>query len=181
MKILEKAFLVLLLFTLNSCVSGIYEMVRGYDKYVEINVDGRKELKKKKFKERFKTEMAEIINCNDVYYNYYEDQQINYKKHRYLLLYKTGQFAYFSSDLKDININDLNKANFVGYYIIKDKKLILETPTGNFNTAHYRVLWNFNIENELLIRKERGINRQFKDEFKIDKEINLIRKSKPDW
>jgi hypothetical protein len=181
MKILEKTFFLLLLITLNSCVSGIFEMARGYDKYVEVNVDGRKELKNKRFKEKFKPEMAENINCIDVYYNYYEDKQINYARHNYLIFYKTGHYAYFSTESKDINLDDLNKANFVGYYIVKDNKLKLETPTGNFNTAHYRVFWNFNVDNEILNRQESGVNRQFKNEFKIDKDIKLSRKSKPNW
>ena len=65
--------------------------------------------------------------------------------------------------MNETNINDLNKAVFVGYYIIKNDKLILETPTGNFNTAHYRVLWNFELQNGILKRKERGTKKQFKE------------------
>ena len=181
MKIIKKAILFFLLLTLNSCISGIYEMVRGYDKYVEINVDGRKELKKNKFKEKFKPEMAEKINCENVYYSYYEDLSIDYIRHKYLIFYTTGQFAYFSTEVNETNINDLNKAVFVGYYIIKNDKLILETPTGNFNTAHYRVLWNFELQNGILKRKERGTKKQFKEEFKISKAITVNRKYKPNW
>lgn len=177
MKIIKKTILIFLLLPLNSCISGIYEMARGYDKYVEINVEGRKELKKNKFKEKFKLEMAEKINCENVYYSYYENLSINYIRHNYLIFYTTGQFAYFSTEVNEPNINNLNKAIFVGYYIIKNDKLILETPTGNFNTAHYRVLWNFELQNGILKRKE--INKQFKEEFKIEKQITLNRKYKP--
>lgn len=173
--------LLLIIFFFNSCVTGIYETVRGYDNYIETNVSGRKELKKKNFKDSFKSEMTNRIDCKNVYYNFYENQEINYKRHRYLIFYKTGQFAYFSSELNDINLDDLDGANFVGYYNVKGNKLILETPTGNFNTAHYRVLWQFKMENNSLIRNEKGINKHFKDVFEVDENIAFTRKEQPNW
>ncbi|MBP6575693.1 MAG: hypothetical protein KA796_02440 [Chryseobacterium sp.] len=181
MKFIRNSILILFLLSLSSCVSGIYEMARGYDNYVEINLEGRKELKKKKFKDEFKPEMADKINCEAVYHSLYENQIDKTTKHLFLIFYKTGQFAYFVSESKNANLDNLNKANFVGYYIINENNLVLETPTGNFNTAHYRVLWNFVLNGNTLVRNEKGIYKQLSEEFVTDDTIVVDRSLKPNW
>lgn len=181
MKFIRNSILILFLLSLSSCVSGIYEMARGYDNYVEINFEGRKELKKKKFKDEFKPEMADKINCEAVYHSLYENQIDKTTKHLFLIFYKTGQFAYFVSESKNANLDNLNKANFVGYYIINENNLVLETPTGNFNTAHYRVLWNFVLNGNTLVRNEKGIYKQLSEEFVTDDTIVIDRSLKPNW
>jgi hypothetical protein len=169
-------YITIISMVLTSCLGGIYEMLRGYDKYVFTNSYGRKELQVKKFKEEFTADMAEVINCNMLYYSYYQHQE--YKRHAYLIFYKTGQYAYFASVSGEISVfDDLNKAQFIGYYIVKDHQLILETPTGNFNTYSYRLLWNFTIQNKTLKRQGDRFNEEFKISEKMDLTINKI----PNW
>ena len=79
------------------------------------------------------------------------------------------------------DLDNLNKANFVGYYIINENNLVLETPTGNFNTAHYRVLWNFVLNGNTLVRNEKGIYKQLSEEFVTDDTIVVDRSLKPNW
>ncbi|RZL40816.1 MAG: hypothetical protein EOP00_26060 [Pedobacter sp.] len=160
-----------------SCVTGIFEMINGIDKYVEKNEHGRRELKTKKYKEKFRSRMADRIICDSVYYNYYEDDKINYFNHSYLRLFKTGQFAYFTSSSKGVDLNNLCSANFVGYYVVENNSLQLETPTGNFNTAHFRVIWSARINKDTLVFSKlynRG-------EFLIDKSAVIDNTVKPDW
>jgi hypothetical protein len=115
-------------------------IINGYDHYVYENAFGRRELKEKKFKKKFKPEMTLV--ANQVYYSYYENPQINYIMHQYLQLYKTGQYAYYVND-KPLDYLDSAKATHVGYYTFKDNALKLETGAGNFNTGSYRVIWDF--------------------------------------
>ena len=164
---MKKAILVLIIFSLNSC--GIFN---SYNNSVTENSFARKELKKKKFKEKFVPEMGEKIDFKNCYYNYSEYSQR--KIHSYLRLFKNGQYAYFTSNEENIDLNELNKANYVGYYIVEDNILKLETPTGNLNTPSYRVIWEFAIKNGVLKNKKSEL------EYEIKKNANLT-EVEPNW
>ncbi len=118
--------------------------------------------------------MSKKIDLENCYYNYYEDSQINYKRYSYLRFFKNGQYAYFTSNENNIDKNNIEKANHVGYYIIENNILKLETPTGNFNTKSYKVIWEFNIEKNILKQKKT------KAEFEIKKVSGLISVA-PNW
>lgn len=118
--------------------------------------------------------MNKQIDIENCYYNFYENSQANYKMYCYLRLFKDGQYAYFSSYNDTIDINNLDKANYVGYYIVENNILKLETPTGNINTKSYRVIWEFEIKNGTLK------NKKSKLEFEITKK-NALTKVSPDW
>lgn len=118
--------------------------------------------------------MNKQIDIENCYYNFYENSQANYKMYCYLRLFKDGQYAYFASYNDTIDINNLDKASYVGYYIVENNILKLETPTGNINTKSYRVIWEFEIKNGTLK------NKKSKLEFEITKKNALI-KVAPDW
>jgi putative methionine-R-sulfoxide reductase with GAF domain len=92
-----------------------------------------------------------------------------------LRLFKNGQYAYFASNKNDIDINKLDRASYVGYYIVEDNILKLETPTGNINTKSYRIIWDFEIENNGTLK-----NKKSNLEYEIIKDISLM-KIEPDW
>lgn len=170
-------FLIIIVFLVTtSC-----EIIRGYDAYVYKNQYGRRELKQKKFKNKFSQEMSKGLVFDKLYYNYYEDSSINYKRHSYLRLFPSGQYAVFGDTIKEIDINDLDKAGFVGYYIVKkDSLLELETPQGNFNTESYRVISKYRIKPLGLERKKkRDI---FSEEwFTLEENKDLDLSVKPNW
>ena len=146
----------------------------SYENSVTENSFGRKELKKKKFKENFTSEMSEKINLENCYYNFYENSQIKYKRYSFLRFFKNGQYAYFTSSENNIDINNIEKANHVGYYIVENNIIKLETPTGNFNSKSYKVIWKFNIEKNILKEEKTKL------EFEI-KKISELKNVKPDW
>jgi hypothetical protein len=166
---LKRIFLFLFILNLNSCGS-----LTSYENSVSENSFGRKELKKKNFKEIFTSEMSKKINLENCYYNYYENSQINYKRYSYLRFFKNGQYAYFTSNENNIDTNNIEKANHVGYYIVENNILELETPTGNFNTKSYKVIWKFTIEKNILKQKKT------KAEFEVKKVSGLISVT-PNW
>ena len=116
--------------------------------------------------------MNKKIDVKNCYYNYYENSQT--KTHSFLRLFKNGQYAYFTSFESNIDLNELDKANYVGYYIVQDNILKLETPTGNLNTPSYRVIWEFEIKNGVLKNKKADL------EFEIKKNAGLI-EVEPNW
>ena len=117
--------------------------------------------------------MNKKIDFKNCYYNYYENPQT--KMHSFLGLFKNGQYAYFTNiEGNIIDLNELNKANYVGYYIVEENILKLETPTGNLNTPSYRVIWEFEIKNGVLKNKKSNLEYENK---KIDGLIEV----EPDW
>lgn len=140
----------MLIFALNSC--GLAELINGYKKYIYTNENGRRELMNKKFKDKFKTEMLNGVGLKNTYRMFYENKSIAYKKYSYLRFFKNGQYAYFVSKNDDIDLNLIDKANHVGYFIIDKGILKLETPTGNFNTRSFRVINKYKIEDNKLIQ-----------------------------
>ena len=156
-----------MIFSLISC--GI---LKSYKISVIENNFGRKELKKKTFKQKFLPEMSNKIDVENCYYNHYENSQT--KINSFLRLFKNGQYAYFTSFESNIDLNDLDKANYVGYYIVEDNILKLETPTGNLNTPSYRVIWEFEIKKGVLKNKKADL------EFEIKKNTGLI-EVEPNW
>lgn len=155
-KEVKKIILIFIIFGLNSC--GLFQVANGYDKYVRKNENGRKELVNKKFKDKFKSEMINGFDLKTVYRNFYQDKLNSYKRYSYLRFFKDGQYACFVGENDNVDLNQLEKANHVGYYIIDDGILKLETPTGNFNTSSFRVINKYKIEdNKLLqIKSDRG-------------------------
>lgn len=80
---MKKTFLLIsICFTMVSC--GIIGVIRGYDAYVDTNYYGGRELKNKKIKKKFSEKMSEKLVFDKIYYNYYEDESINYQRHHYL-------------------------------------------------------------------------------------------------
>lgn len=176
--ILSLFFIVLL--TTTSC--GIIEIIRGYDAYVDTNYYGGRELKNKKFKKKFSKEMSEKLVFDKVYYNYYEDESIDYKRHHYLRFFPTGQYAFYTSPTKDIDINNLFTAACVGYYIVKkDNLLELETPTGNFNTASFRVIWKYKIKPDGLEKKRKNKMDNYPERFTLEESKDLDLEVQPNW
>ena len=117
--------------------------------------------------------MNKKIDFKNCYYNYYENSQT--KMHSFLRLFKNGQYAYFTIiEGNSIDLNELEKANYVGYYIVEDNILKLETPTGNLNTPSFRVIWEFEIKNGVLKNKKADL------EFEIKKNAGL-KEVEPNW
>ncbi|WOI23495.1 hypothetical protein [Nonlabens ulvanivorans] len=173
---MKKIILIGLFFTLNSC--GLFEMINGYEKYVLINNYGRKELVKKKYQTKFDTQMLNQIDIKKVYYNYYEDKSINWFYHEFLRLFPNGQYAIFHGKKEELEIRNLNKASHIGYYIVEKGILKLETPTGNFNTARFRVIKKYKIDNYKLIEfKKAGMTQ----DTLIGENIDILLSDTPDW
>ena len=168
-----KKLVVLIIVAMFSSSCGVVEMINGHDHYVYTNVNGRMELKDKKYKRRFRPEMA--IFDGRVYYSYHENRQINYIRHSYLQLYPTGQFAYYS-EKKPLESLNPDTAIQVGYYTYKNNVLKLETGAGNFNTSSFRVIWKFKKEGNKLIGQHDMANSVYEPvkEVKIDT-------NQPDW
>ncbi len=161
---------VLIVGTLNSC--GIFN---SYTKSVTENEFARKELKKKAFKAKFRPEMTTPIDTQNCYYSYYEIPERNSKGYFYLRLFNNGQYAYFAGHSDDIDLNDLNRANIVGYYLVENEILKLETPTGNINTNSYRIIWEFEIQNDKSLT-----NQKSHLQYAIKRDLNLVQ-IEPDW
>lgn len=138
----------------------------------------RKELKSKKFDKKFDVEMLNEIDENKIYFHLYEAKDINYKNYSYLRLFSNGKYAMFYESSKNIpNLNDLDNANHVGYYIIENGNLKLETPTGNGNTFGYRIINKFRIKNDTLVEYDNRIgNRNF-----IGKYVSGLLNVEPNW
>ena len=116
--------------------------------------------------------MSHKIDVENCYYNHYENSKTTINS--FLRLFKNGQYAYFTSFESNIDLNNLDKANYVGYYIVEDNILKLETPTGNLNTPSYRVIWEFEIKNGGLKNRKSDLDYEIK---KIDGLIDV----EPNW
>jgi hypothetical protein len=150
----------------------------SYKLWVTENISGRKELKNKNFDEKFNTEMLNEVDENKIYFHFYESKVIAYKNYSYLRLFPNGKYAmFYESDNKIPNLNDLGNANHVGYYIVDNGNLKLETPTGNGNTFGYRIINKFRIKNDTLVEYDNRIsNRNF-----IGKSVAELINVEPDW
>jgi len=109
-----------------------------------------------KFEKSFTKEMMNKIEADAIYVSYYEDNSINYKMYTYLRFFKFGQYAFFHSKTKNVDINDIQKASFVGYYNIKNDVLLLEFPNTSFSKAGKRVIRKFVIEGDTLKEKRKS-------------------------
>src|SRR5690606_14851082 len=178
---MKKAFFLIIIIILTTTSCGIVQIVRGYDTYVDTNYYGGRELKNKKFKKKFSKEMSEKLVFDKVYYNYYENENIDYKRHHYLRFFPTGQYAFYTSPTNDIDVNNLFLAACVGYYNVKkDNFLELETPTGNFNTPSYRVNWKYKITPDgSLERNKKRAN--YPEKFILTEVESLNLNAKPYW
>ena len=161
------AFFAVLLIIATSC----------YNSRITNNYFGRKELKTKRYPKQFKEGMDAKIDTKSIYYRYYEDSLINYKQYAYLRFLSNGKYAYFISTTDSIiDINNLNIASHVGYYITKNNIIKLETPTGNFNTPSYRIIWEFSISDDGKLIEKGGLKRIYHKAHNISlKYVN------PDW
>lgn len=144
--------------------------------FVTTNQHKRYELKHKKYSEKFEAGMEEKIDTSCVYYRYYEDPTINYKSHTYLRFFKDGQYACFYSSDGIVDVNNTAKASHVGYYITDTNRIKLETPTGNFNTSSYRVIWTFTISEDGALIEDKNLKRVF-----IKTKNYTLEPVHPDW
>lgn len=165
-------FLILFtLITLSSC-----RLMLHYTNYIEENEYGRMHLKNMKFKKSFKPEMANSIDVNSIYFNFYEDTSINYKMYGYWRFFNDGQYATFRSNTDDVNINNFDKAFMVGYYNVIGNKLLIEFPNTSINEPGKRVILKFEILND-------GIKQIKPKKYLVYKKIgtdNLL-PINPDW
>jgi hypothetical protein len=150
----------------------------SYKLYVTENIAGRKELKSKNFDKKFNSEMLKEIDENKIYFHLYEATDIVYKNYSYLRLFPKGQYAMFYENTNNVpNLNELENANHVGYYIVENGNLKLETPTGNGNTFGYRIVNKFRIKNDTLVEYDNRIsNRNF-----VGKVVSELLNVEPDW
>jgi len=118
--------------------------------------------------------MSRKINSEYCYLSYYEGSGQRSSFYDYLLLFKSGQYAIFTSRDKEIDLSNLDRANYIGYYIVENDVLTLETPTGNINTKSYRVIWEFEIRDSILK------NKKSKFEYKLAKDISIAN-IEPNW
>jgi hypothetical protein len=147
--------------------------------YIIRNSLGREQLREMVLKKTFIKSMAEAVNTDSVYMNYYEERASSYKRYSYLKLYKTGQFALFVSKENDVNLNNLQSARFVGYYNVKSKVLYVEIPNITLTQGGKRIIQEYNIlDNGNLQRVEN--KRVNNDIFQIKTPVNLFNVT-PDW
>ena len=166
---MKKLIFIILSFLLVSC---------SYKLYVEENKDGRRVLKTKKFADRFEQNMLNEFDYEKIYFNFYESNAGAYKLYSYLRLFPKGQYAMFYGKTDSMpNLNLIKKAHHVGYYIINNNVLELETPTGNGNTFGYRIIKKYRIQNDSLI--------EFESRLQNDTLIGIyyseIKTVEPDW
>ena len=158
-----------MIFFLTSC---------SYKLYVKENESGRRELKTKKFANKFEPSMLNDFDYEKIYYSYYEDKSIKFITHTYLRFFPDGQYAMFyeKSD-KNVELNNLAAASHAGYYVVNENVLKLETPTGNGNTLGYRIIQNYHIKNDSLIqfKSKRG------NDTLIQRDFPAILNVSPDW
>lgn len=139
-------------------------LIKGWEHYYDRDSYGREKLHKMRFKKSFKPKMANHIDISAVYYEFYENTSINYKLHTYIRFFPDGQYAIFASSTNHRDINNLNEASTIGYYNIRNNKLLLERPSHKL--AYYgRVIQKYKIlENGNLQGEFKGIYKKIKPE-----------------
>lgn len=170
---MKRTLLIMLVLLTSSC-----RLMQHYTKYMDENQYGRLHLKKMKFEKTFTKEMSNKIEVDAIYFNFYEDETINLKTYSYIRFFSSGQYAIFHSKTEKVDINNLEKASFVGYYNIKSDLLLLEFPNTSFSRAGKRIIRKFVIEGNSL-KEKRERNQKEKIYTKITlKEIQPVL---PDW
>lgn len=135
-------------------------------------------LKKMKYHTSFTKEMSLKIEDDAVYFNYYENPSINYKLYGYIRFFNSGQYAIFSSNKENVDVNDIQKASIVGYYNIKNDVLLLEVPNTSFSIAGKSVIRKFRmIQDTLIEKRKKGETERIFNKIKI-KNLKPIY---PDW
>lgn len=163
----------LLVFLLSSC-----SLTQHYTQYIDENQYGRLHLKEMNFKKSFTKEMSTKIESDAIYFNYYENPSINYLQYGYIRFFTSGQYAMFSSNIDNIDINDVTKAKIVGYYNVKNNVLFLEIPNTSFSKAGKSIIREFEIIGNTLKekRKKNETERIFEKVYRKD-----IKPVFPDW
>lgn len=147
----------------------------NYKLYVNENENGRRELKKKSFENKFERNMSNKIDFKNIYSEY---SSASNAKYTYLRLFATGQYAMFYQKTDDLsNLNKLENASHVGYYIIDKDVLKLETPTGNGNTFGYRIVKTYQIKNDTLVE----YGSRIPNDTLVKRYIPSILNVTPDW
>lgn len=156
--------------------------------YISQNSYGRMQLKEMKFKESFKNINNELIDDNSIYYHHSDDPKIDMEFNFIIRFFKNGQYAFFARNenpiinlsYNDIDFNDLKKANYVGYYKIKDKIVIIEYPNHLFRRAGKRNLDKYKILNNGDLE---SITNGASDYKSIYKKISVenLKQVIPDW
>ena len=104
-------------------INGLHSMLDSFNLFIMFSIflftNGYANAEMK-FLESFTKEMSKKIEADAIYFNYYENLSINYKMYGYIRFFSTGQYAIFRSNTNNVDINDLQKANYVGYYNIKE-------------------------------------------------------------
>lgn len=170
---MKSTLLVILVLFTCSC-----RLTQHYTKYIDENQYGRLHLKDMKFKSSFAPEMYGKMEVDAVYYNYYEDLSIDYKRYSYMRFFKSGQFAIFVSKVEKVDVNDIQKAFMVGYYNVVNNVVLLEIPNTSFSKAGKRVIRKFEIQGSTL----KEIKKKDKTETIFTKiEVKSIMPVLPDW
>ncbi len=172
---MKRILLVLLVLSVSSC-----RLTQHYTKYIDVNYYGRENLKEMKFKESFNKEMSNTIDTNAVYFNIYENININFKGYSYIRFFNSGQYAIFHSKTEGgVDVNNLWKANVVGYYNIKNNILLLEVPNTSFSRAGKRVIVEYEIIDNNTLKEKRKKNQTERVFTKI--KVKEIKPIYPDW
>lgn len=169
---MKRILLILLVLLTNSC-----RLTQHYTKYIDVNEFGRMHLKDMQFKNSFNKEMNNI-EADAIYFNVYEDASVNFIGYSYFRFFNSGQYAIFHSKTENADINDVTKANVVGYYNVKNNVLFLEIPNTSFSKAGKRIIREFEIIGNTLKekRKKNETERIFEKVYRKD-----IKPVFPDW
>lgn len=170
---MKSTLLILVVLLLSSC-----RLTQHYTNYIDENQYGRMHLKDMKFKNSFNKQMSNKIEADAIFFNYYENPSINYKLYSYIRFFSSGQYAIFNNNSESVDVNDIQKANIVGYYNIKNNILLLEIPNTSFSKAGKSVVREFEIiENTLKEKRKKNETERIFNKIKV-KELKPIY---PDW
>jgi hypothetical protein len=171
---MKRILLVLLVLSVSSC-----RLTQHYSKYIDKNQYGRTHLKEMKFKNTFTKEMSKQIEADAIYVNVYEDTSVNFIGYSYIRFFSSGQYAIFHSKTENADVNDMQRANVVGYYNIKNNILLLEVPNSAFSRAGKRVIVEYEIIDNNTLKEKRKKNQTERVFTKI--KVKEIKPIYPDW
>lgn len=157
---------------------GLFNSCSFKSHFIE-NEFGRIQLKKMKFKDSFKSEMADEIDTDSIYFFSKISSFGETISYSYLKLYKTGQYASFFGDKEQLNTNDLRKAYIVGYYNVENNKLILEYPRRGGKAGGKRKYKIFEIKNNGCLVYIPGP--EYPMRVYTKKKLNYLYDYYPDW